>query len=209
MEKLSKLELEQENLKNSTEREDSINKFHENFPLGNIEFISKEEVPKEVLIYLEEKLKRYGFKKEEYEKGINKYYIIHHDNGDVTIGLHQNISDSENNHIFLERRGTVQIGEGSTKYVLDKKGYEEKPFVGWTRTKSGFLRQGLGLRRLQYMNSLCVMEYGRPLYSAYHPDPIAQKAWEKLDQMGLVKKVSTEANNRMYERFVFKDIKEN
>jgi hypothetical protein len=61
-----------------------------------------------------------------------------------------------------------------------------KPFVGETGTQPEFMRQGLGLRRLQVMNHLAQLIFRKPLHSDLlgHTSEEAKGVWRKLTEQG-------------------------
>jgi len=86
-------------------------------------------------------------------------------------------------------------GEDVTGYLEMRLGttnlndyFVNKPFVGFTRTNEGFLREGLAYKRLIEANDYSVAEHGHVLNSDSLMREEARKVWEKLEVEGKVER---------------------
>lgn len=112
---------------------------------------------------------------------IASLFVIRHQDGWLTycaevksMGPH-----SETENVFVDIIGNDVVGYSE---MLQKEFSMIKPSVGYTETREGFRRRGLGTRRLLTMNAFSRAYFGMPLHSADMGDsqPEAIAIWEKL-----------------------------
>ena len=177
------------------------------FPEGTIESVQELNIPKEAMTIFERKSEQF-IKKQDYRpRNFDHYFLISHANGDKTYCAQQtktyNPDNTEELSYFADMRDDKFLGYSELrKNISNKKAYfKDKPFVGYTSTEKQFQKQGLGTRRLQFMNAYSEMQYSRPLYS----DTLNQEKniWENLTKKGLAKKFTEGEGGNKQVRYVF------
>lgn len=168
-------------------REEAI--FQEFFPTGKIEKVSAEEIIPDAMEFFEINSTKYIYE-EDYKPGnFEEFYIIKHDNGDLTYVAEQQkkypddgdeVDDYEKDTYFFETKGGNKIGHGELRYNISSKDefFIGKPFVGFTDTEKDYRRTGLGKRRIIEMNAYSQMRYKLSLHSSTTITPEAKKLWE-------------------------------
>ncbi len=163
--------------------------FHRYFPAGRIEPIT--ELPEAFIAEVKPYAEYDDQSVFDYKK-FQEVSRISHDDGSTTFvaryAIDQMLDGAPLNpqNIFLvdiDKNGET-VGSGyvaSNNHPL----YKGKPFVGYTDTKSGFEKQGLGRRRLFVMNALSQMSYRLPLHSGLSPSAPATRIWDSLVTEGI------------------------
>ena len=102
---------------------------------------------------------------------------------------------------LVDSFGNEVVGRGTAWLIDGVANFENMPFVAYTTTSLEHLRQGLGMRRLQLLNALCLDLWSQVLRSSDSIRPEARGVWEKLCQMGLAEVWRDDANGKSVYRF--------
>lgn len=200
--------LDMEKLKNLNKmpQRNVCEKFTELYGVEMIE-ITYEDLPLNVKIHFENQSRKFIIP-ESYKAGnFSKLYRFIHLNGDVTyVGQQDKTYDTneatERLTYFVDTRDGEITGYLEIRLSLTDQSeyFKEKPFVGFTRTFSAFLNQGLGKRRLEEANAYSLSEHSLPLNSDSLVMDEAKKIWEKLIKDGKAEKYDENGKERF--RFI-------
>lgn len=125
---------------------------------------------------------------EEYQReNFAKLYKFAHPNGDITYIAEQDKTydtskDTERLTYFADTRDGVITGYLEMRLALTNHSqyFNNKPFVGFTRTEEGYLEQGLAVRRLEVANAYALAEHDLSLNSDSLVTQEARGVWDKL-----------------------------
>ena len=134
----------------------------------------------------------------------DKFFIIHHSNGERTHIAQQTKTyatngDTENLSYLCDMdRDNIIVGHGEIRFNISNTSnyFKDKPFVGYTQTLEGNEKKGLGTRRLYIMNALSQAVYQLPLNSDTLIGEDAEKLWKSLVNLGVAKSYKEGKNNR-------------
>src|SRR4030042_2157230 len=169
--------------------------FNKYFPDGKISEVSVEIIPRGAMKYFEGKSSQF-ISPDKYKPGnFEKFFLIQHADGSKTYLAQQTKTydtsrTTEKLTYFIDIREEEVVGRSELRHCVNwnkgsQKYFKDKPFVGYTSTKEGMQRTGLGTRRLFMMNAYSLMDYGLPLHSDTLMSPEAEILWEKLAERGM------------------------
>ncbi len=167
-------------------KRDMAEKFRDLYNSEMVE-VTYEDLPQNVKIHFENQSSKFILP-EAYKIGnFSKLCKFPHQNGDETyVGQQDKTYDTngatERLTYFVDTRDGEMTGYLELRLpVSDLSQYfKEKPFVGFTRTHSPFLSQGLGKRRLEEANAYSLSEHSLPLNSDSLVTEEAKRVWERL-----------------------------
>ena len=188
--------------------QDVREKFNDLYGAEMVE-IAYDDLPQNVKTHFETQSSKFILP-ETYKIGdFSKLYKFTHQNGDITyVGQQDKTYDtngsSERLTYFIDTRDGEMTGYLELRLAIsDLSGYfRGKPFVGFTRTHSAFLNQGLGKRRLEEANIYSLSEHSLPLNSDSVVTDEAKRVWEGLIKDGKAERYDENGKERF--RFVSK-----
>ncbi len=181
-----------EELKNLNEipQQDMREKFRDLFGAEMVEIVY-EDLPENVKNHFEGQSSKFILP-EAYKVGnFSKLYKFTHQNGDETYVGQQDKTYGTNGTTerltyFVDTRDGEMTGYLELRLGISdlSEYFKGKPFVGFTRTHSAFLNQGLGKRRLEEANAYSLSEHSLPLNSDSLVTEEAKRVWESLIKDG-------------------------
>jgi hypothetical protein len=153
---------------------------------SKIQEVTIESIPKEVLVFFEQRSALYVNIDVYKEKNFENFYEIIHNNADrsyVAVQTKEYPDGTvEKDTYFFDTRNNEELGYGEVRFNQRSENdyFKNKPFVGITRTLEKFQRQGLGKRRVLEMGAYTEMQYQLPLNSDSLLSAESKEVWENL-----------------------------
>lgn len=183
-----------------------IEKFKSLYDVEMIE-VAYDDLPQDVRTNFERQSRKFILPELYKVANFDKLYKFTHKNSDVTYVAQQDKTYDTNGATerltyFADTRGEEMTGYLELRLAISESSeyFKGKPFVGFTRTYSDFLKQGLGKRRLEEANAYSLSEHSLPLNSDTLVEGEAKKLWNRLVVEGKAEKYDENGQERF--RFI-------
>jgi|SRR3989344_2118918 len=180
----------------------SPEKFKDNFPDGEINEISSEQITDNAMDFFERKSSMYIHPKNYKPGNFRSFYEIRHGDESKTYVAEQiktyDSGEQEINTYFVDIYNDEIAGYSELRLGItnEREYFKNKPFVGFTKTYSKFGKRNLAERRLYMMNAFSKMRYDFPIYSDTVMTDRPKEMWERLVSERKAKKIKEGEKDR-------------